>query len=235
MTTLTTSCKGCIFNIKEDDVQVSCELGILDNIKNNSSKCEVIDDDYRFDRVCQFKTKEEKTKEEVLKERYLKFNFIIIDTNLDKTLATLESVENLVTKTNTVVVATVENVKTLTLKLGNKANYTVTHYFEDGRDIFQNMDDALPKLKNGYTVVLHEDDEISREDLDKINEFVNIKMNKLALIENSPFIINTVIYKMLRGNKGGSSFKDKLVELQEEQEVNSMIFTWEDVDEDTSI
>jgi len=235
MATLKTSCKGCIFNIKEDDVQTSCELGILDNIKNKSSKCEVIDGDYQFDRVCQFKTKEEKTKEEVLKERYLKFNFIIIDTNLDKTLATLESVENLVTKTNTVVVATVENVKTLTSKLGNKANYIVTHYFEDDRDIFQNMDDALPKLKNGYTVVLHEDDEISRKDLDKINDFVNIKMNKLALIENSPFIINTVIYKMLRGNKGGSSFKDKLVELQEEQEVNSMIFTWEDVDEDTSI
>jgi hypothetical protein len=229
------SCKDCIFNIKEDDVQVSCELGILDNIKIKSSKCEVIDGDYQFDRVCQFKTKEEKTKEEVLKERYLKFNFIIIDTNLDKTLAILKTVENLVTKTNTVVVATVENAKTLTSKLSNKANYIVTHYFEDDRDIFQNMDDALPKLKNGYTVVLHRDDEISRKDLDKINDFVNIKMNKLALIENSPFIINTVIYKMLRGNKGGSSFKDKLVELQEEQEVNSMIFTWEDVDEDTSI
>ena len=40
---------------------------------------------------------------------------------------------------------------------------------------------------------------------------------------------------MLRGNKGGSSFKDKLVELQEAQEIDSMIFSWEDVDEDTSI
>jgi len=229
------SCKDCTFNIKEDDVQVSCELGILDNIKNKSSKCEVIDGDYQFDRVCQFKTKEEKTKEEVLKERYLRFNFIIVDSNLDKTLATLESVENLVTETNSVVVATVENVKTLTSKLNDKTNYTVTHYFEDDRDIFQNMDDALPKLKNGYTVVLHEGDEISREDLDKINEFVNIKMNKLSLIENSPFVVNNVIYKMLKGNKGGVSFKDKLVELQEEQEIDSMIFTWEDVDEDTSI
>ena len=73
------SCEGCTFNIKEDDVQTSCELGILDNIKIKSSKCEVIDGDYQFDRVCQFKTKEEKTKEEVLKERYLKFNFIIME------------------------------------------------------------------------------------------------------------------------------------------------------------
>jgi len=229
------SCKDCIFNIKEDDVQVSCELGILDNIKKKSSQCEVVDGDYQFDRVCQFKTKEEKTKEDVLKERYLRFNFIIVDTNLDKTLATLDSVEDLVTEKNSVVVATVENVKTLTSKVSGKINYNTTHYFEDGRDVFQYMDDALPKLKNGYTVVLHEDDEISREDLDKINEFVNIKMNKLALIENSPFIINTVIYKMLRGNKGGVSFKDKMVELQKEQEIDSMIFTWEDVDEDTSI
>jgi hypothetical protein len=229
------SCKDCIFNIKEDDVQVSCELGILDNIKKKSSQCEVVDGDYQFDRICQFKTKEEKTKEEVLKERYLRFNFIIVDTNLDKTLATLNSVEDLVTEKNSVVVATVENIKTLKSKASGKTNYNTTHYFEDGRDVFQYMDDALPKLKNGYTIVLHKDDKISREDLDKINEFVNIKMNKLALIENSPFVINTAIYKMLRGNKGGMSFKDKLVELQEEQEIDSMIFTWEDVDEDTSI
>ena len=68
------------------------------NIKKKSSQCEVVDGDYQFDRVCQFKTKEEKTKEDVLKERYLRFNFIIVDTNLDKTLATLDSVEDLVTE-----------------------------------------------------------------------------------------------------------------------------------------
>ena len=48
-------------------------------------------------------------------------------------------------------------------------------------------------------------------------------MNRLALIENSPFVVNNVIYKMLKGNKD-LSFKDKLVELQEEQEIDSMIF-----------
>ena len=31
------SCKDCTFNIKEDQIQVSCELGILDNIKTNIS------------------------------------------------------------------------------------------------------------------------------------------------------------------------------------------------------
>jgi hypothetical protein len=39
---------------------------------------------------------------------------------------------------------------------------------------------------------------------------------------------------MLKGNKD-LSFRDKLVELQEEQETDSMIFSWKDIYEDTSI
>ena len=228
------SCKDCTFNIKENGSQTSCELGILDTIKKKSSQCEIVDGDYEFDRVCNFKSEDEKTKEEILKEKYTRFNFIIIDKDLDKTLSILETVKNLVTENNTVIVTTVKNSDTLISKLKNKKNYIVTHYFEDNTDVFYRMDDALPKLKNGYTIVLNEDDEISRKDLDKINEFINIKMNKLALVENSPFVINSAIYKMLKGNKG-LSFKDKLVELQQEQEIDSMIFTWEDIDEDTGL
>ena len=228
------SCEGCTFNIKEDGTQVSCGLGILDNIKTKSSKCEVVDGDYQFDRICQFKTLEKKTKEEILKEKYAKFHFIIVDTNLDKTLSILDNIEPLVTEENRVCVSTLENFRQMSLKIGNKPNYFTTQSFDEEKTVFEYMDDTFLKIKNGYTIVLHEDDRISREDLDKINEFVNIRMNKLALIENSPFVVNNVIYKMLRGNKH-LSFKDKLVELQEEQEIDSMIFSWEDVDEGTSI
>lgn len=227
------SCEGCTFNIKEDDVQVSCELGILDNIKTKSSQCEVVDGDYQFDRICQFKTLEKKTKEEILKEKYAKFHFIIIDTNLDKTLSILDNIEPLVTEENRVCVSTLENFRQISLKIGNKPNYFTTQSFDEEKTVFEYMDDTFLKIKNGYTIVLHEDDRISRKDLDKINEFVNIKMNRLALIENSPFVVNNVIYKMLKGNKD-LSFKDKLVELQEEQEIDSMIFSWEDVNEGTS-
>jgi len=228
------SCEGCTFNIKEDDVQTSCELGILDNIKKKSSQCEVVDGDYQFDRICQFKTSEDKTKEEILKDKYANFHFIIIDTNLDKTLSILDSIEHLVTEENRVCIATVENFKQISLKIGNRPNYFTTRSFNEEKTIFEYMDDAFLKIKNGYTIVLHEDDRISKEDLDKINEFVNIKMNRLALVEDSPFVVNNVIYKMLKGNKD-LSFRDKLVELQEEQETNSMIFSWKDIDEDTSI
>jgi hypothetical protein len=228
------SCESCTFNIKEDDVQVSCELDILNNIKNKSSQCEVVDGDYQFDRICQFKTSEDKTKEEIIKEKYATFHFIIVDTNLDKTLSIIDNIESLVTEENRVCVATIENFKQISLKIGNRPNYFTTRSFDEEKTVFEYMDDTFLKIKNGYTIVLHEDDTISRKDLDKINEFVNIKMNRLALIQNSPFLVNNVIYKMLKGNKG-LSFKDKLVELQEEQKIDSMIFSWEDVDEDTSI
>jgi len=234
MTKLGASCKDCTFNIKEGKTQVSCELGILEHIKSNSSTCKVVDGDYRFDRICQFKTTEEKTKEEVLKEKYVRFHFIIIDTNLDKTLSILNNIEHLVTEDNRVCITTTENFRQLSLKIENKSNYFVTHSFNADKSIFEYMDDTFLKIKNGYTIVLHQDDTISQQGLDKINEFVNIKMNRLALIENSPFVVNNVIYKMLQGNKY-SSFKDKLTELQKQQKINSMIFSWEDINEGSSI
>ena len=228
------SCKDCTFNIKENEEQTSCQLGILDTIKTKSSKCEIVDGDYQLDRICNFRTTEEKTKEEILQEKYIRFHFIIVDTNIDKTFSILDSIEHLLTEDNRVCVATTENFKALSLKIGNKPNYFITNSFDLDKTVFQYMDDTFNKIKNGYTIVLHEDDKISKEDLDKVNEFINIKMNRLALIENSPFVVNNIIFKMLKGNKD-ISFKDKIVELQKEQEIDSMIFTWEDIDEDTGL
>ena len=228
------TCRHCTFNIKENEEQTSCQLGILEAIKTKSSQCKIVDGNYQFDRVCNFLTTQEKTKEEILKEKYIKFHFIIVDTNIDKTLSILDSIEDFVTEDNRVCIATTENFKALSLKIGDRPNYFITNSFDEDKTVFEYMDDTFNKIKNGYTIVLHEDDKISKEDLDKINEFVNIKMNRLALIENSPFVVNNVIFKMLKGNKH-ISFKDKLVELQQEQEIDSMIFTWEDINEDTSL
>ncbi len=228
------SCRDCTFNINKNGQQTSCQLGILETIKTKSSQCKIVDGNYQFNRVCNFLTTQEKTKEEILKEKYIKFHFIIIDTNIDKTLSIVDSIEDLVTEDNRVCLATTENFKALSLKIGNKPNYFITNSFKEKKTVFEYMDDTFNKIKNGYTIVLHEDDKISKEDLDKVNEFINIKMNRLALIEDSPFVVNNVIFKMLKGNKD-ISFKDKIVELQQEQEIDSMIFTWEDIDEDTSL
>ena len=228
------SCKDCTFNVKENEEQTSCQLGILDIIKTKSSNCGIVDGDYQFDRICNFRTTEDKTKAEILKEKYIRFHFIIVDTNIDKTLSILDSIEDLVTEDNRVCLATTENFRLLNLKIGNKPNYFITNSFDEDKTVFEYMDETFNKIKNGYTIVLHEDDKISKEDLDKVNEFINIRMNRLALIENSPFVVNNVIFKMLKGNKD-KSFKDKLVELQQEQDIDSMIFTWEDINEDTSI
>lgn len=228
------SCRDCTFSIKENEEQTSCQLGILETIKTKSSHFKIVDGIYQFDRICNFRTTQEKTKEEILKEKYIRFHFIIVDTDIDKTFSILDSIEDLVTEDNRVCVATTENFKALSLKIGNKPNYFITNSFKEKKTVFEYMDDTFNKIKNGYTIVLHEDDKISKEDLDKVNEFINIKMNRLALIEDSPFVVNNVIFKMLKGNKD-ISFKDKIVELQQEQEIDSMIFTWEDIDEDTSL
>ena len=39
------------------------------------------------------------------------------------------------------------------------------------------------------------EDKIDKSDLDRINKFVNLKMQRLALVENSPFVINNILFK----------------------------------------
>ena len=148
------SCKDCTFNIKEGETQVSCELGILEHVKSNSSTCKVVDGDYQFDRICQFKTTEEKTKEEVLKERYTRFHFIIVDTNLNKTLSILNNIEPLITEENRVCVTTTENFRQLSLKIGNKPNYFITNSFNVDKSVFVYKSIYLLKNLNIFLFLL---------------------------------------------------------------------------------
>ena len=124
------SCRDCTFNINKNGQQTSCQLGILERIKTKSSQCKIVDGNYQFDRVCNFLTTQEKTKEEILKEKYIKFHFIIVDTNIDKTLSILDSIEDLITEDNRVCIATIENFKELSLRIGNRPNYFITNSFD---------------------------------------------------------------------------------------------------------
>ena len=225
------SCRGCVFNVKgEDGVQKDCKIDVLEAFENNSTVFKIVDNNYQFDRICPYRSEVTKTPEQVIKEAYLKFHFIVIDIDKDKTLEILENIKDIAGEKSRVSIITKKISQEVYDYISYKENYFLTTSFENDDDTFNLIDKGFQKTLNGYTVVLTSEDKINKSDLDRINKFVNLKMQRLALVENSPFVINNVMFKFLKGNKG-KSFKDKLVELAEEQSTNSMVYTWEDINE----
>jgi hypothetical protein len=227
------SCNGCVFSqIGLDGDQHGCELKILDEIRKESNIFNLVDGYYQFDRICPIRSTTPKTKLEIYQDSFIRFHFIIIDKDVNKTIQTLDHIYPLIRKNNRVAIATTENFKAIKEHIGDKPNYFITNSFED-KDAFGLMDECFHKMKNGYTIVLESGEVVTENDLDDINKFVNWKMKRLALVNNSPFVVNNVIYKMLKGNKH-MSFKDKLDEMCEEQTVKSMTYTWEEIHETIS-
>lgn len=224
------SCKDCVFNVSGfDDNQNGCKLGVLNAISQESKVFELVDGNYQFDRVCALKSTKDKDIGQVWDDSYLRFHFIIIDTELDQTLNTLDSISDLVNSNSMVAVVTTDNFADIYDHIKDKNNYFVTNSYEE-KTSEELIDECFHKMKNGYTIVLHSGETVTQKDLNQINNLVNWEFKRLALVNNSPFVINNVIFKLLKGNKHGS-FKDKLDEISEIQTIKSMVYTWEEVDE----
>ena len=160
----------------------------------------------------------------------LKFHFIVIDSDLNETIRMLESIKNLVKEGCRVCIATTENYRELTKYADENKNYFISTSFNKDEDVYSLIDMAFKKMLTGYTVVLDNKDSITLDALNSIEQFINVKMKRLALVNNSPFVINNIIFKMLKGNKH-YSFNDKIQELADMHSSTNMIYTWEDINE----
>ena len=228
-----TSCEGCVFNEEGvDGNQHGCSLGVLNAISYESKVFKLVDGNYQFDRVCPLRSTEKKDASQVWDDSYLRFHFVVIDSDLDQTLNTLDHISPLVQSNSVVAIVTKENFAGIYEHVKDKPNYYVTNCYEEKTNE-ELIDECFYKIKNGYTFVLNSGDVLVSQDLNRINKLVNWEFKRLALVNNSPFVVNNVIFKLLKGNKGGS-FKDKLDEISSIQEIKSMIYSWEQVYELTN-
>jgi len=227
---LGSSCRACVYNIRNlSDEQCECKLGVLENIRSESKVFELVDGDYQFDRVCPLKDTDESHRGSIPLDRFIKFHFIVHDTDIEGTVSTLESIKPLIQKGTRLCVVTSDNFRAITDLFDSLENtYVVNCYDEIDRE--SAIDECFQKINNGYTVVLGSGETITNQDLNKIDDFVTRRMKRLALVEDSPFVINNVLFKALKGNKE-NTFKDKLDALCEEQTIKSMTYTWEKINE----
>jgi len=225
-----TSCKGCIYNIKNlSDQQSECKLGVLENIRLESKVFKLVDGDYQFDRVCPLKDTDESHRGSIPLDRFIKFHFIVHDTDIGGTIKTLESIKPFMQEGTRLCVVTSDNFRAITDLFDSLENtYVVNCYDEMDRE--SAIDECFQKMNNGYTVVLASGETIANKDLNKLDDLVTRKMKRLALVEDAPFVINNILFKALKGNKQGS-FRDKIQALCEEQTIKSMIYTWGKINE----
>jgi hypothetical protein len=224
------SCKGCIYNIRNlSDEQCECKMGILENIRLESKVFELVDGDYQFDRVCPLKDTDKSHTGSISLDRFIKFHFVVHDTDLEGTIRTLDSIKPLIQKDTRLCVVTSDNFRAITDLFDSLENvYIVNSYDEIDREAA--IDECFQKMHNGYTVVLGSGETITNKDLNKVDDFITRRMKRVALVEDAPFVINNVLFKALKGNKQGS-FKDKLETLCEQQTIKSMTYTWGKINE----
>ena len=226
MSKIGSSCKNCTFN----DGSLGCEAGIIENIKKESTVLNVVDNNYQFDRICVYRTEEQKTVEEVSQERYTRFHFIVVDSDLDQTKEHIRYIKNFITDKNNLHVITKDHFSDIVKILPVKKNFRVIHSFGDDLDLYEAMDTAFKKIPNGFTVIIRSEDRFTQDSLNLFDKFINVKMKRVGLINESPFVINNMLYKYLKGNKD-MSFLDKIENYQAESstEKTQFVFNWGDI------
>lgn len=219
------SCEGCSFEKDQN-----CAIGILENIKQESTMCDLVDGHYQFNRICPHKTTENLTKEGSFLKCTLPISFIVLDTNLEKTQGLIERIKS-VTKGEraySVCIVTMENFQQLKRFADSHFNYYVLKTFSTTKE--DQIKDAFLKVTNGYSIIVDSEEDVEQDHITKLNLLVNQKMKRLGLVSDSPIVINNSLFKYLKGDKV-VPYKEKLTQMCEEQKASQMIYTWEEINE----
>lgn len=225
MTNIGMSCNGCSFEKGSD-----CSIGILENIKNESNTCELVDGHYQFDRICPHKNDQNFTEEDSFNNITVPVSFIIVDTDLEKTEGLIKKIRGAISIhwNYTICISTMDNFKSLKKYADINNEVLVIRSFSEGKG--DRIRDCFLKVKNGYSVIVESTEEVNADHITKLNMFINKKMKRVGLISDSPMIVNNVLFKYLKGNKA-VSYEEKLNSLSEEQNVSTMVYTWKEVNE----
>jgi hypothetical protein len=219
------TCKGCSFEKGE-----TCSIGILENIKEESSVCNLVDGHYQFNRICPHRNGENLTEEQSFQKASLPISFIVLDDDLEKTNGILETIKSATQgeRAYNICIVTFENFKDLRDLADKYLNYYVIKSFSEDRE--SKIRDAFLKMTNGYSMIIDSEEGFDVSSINNLNLFVNKKMKRVGLISDSPYTVNNMLFKYLKGNKI-VSYEEKLNTLSEEQEVTKMVYTWKELNE----
>ena len=253
--TLTTSCRDCVFAIKDGKLQTGCELGRVEAYSNRGVaiiEAEDLEENefyvletwcntYRED-VLKVAHEGEDLKDIVYNELDPKVQFVvIINSNLDEIETTINSIFEqeafsakeilLVNNGEDSCFDVIQKAKEL---LEDKIDFKVQQIKEE-LPILGVIDEAFKNAQNGYYSVIECGKETRRDLIATLHEAVNVKLKKAGYIKGwdgiNGMTVQCVLHQFLVGNNG-ASLEEKISDgenMDGVEEGNSLIKTWDEL------
>ena len=243
MVKLGTFCSYCCFY---DTLNKKCGHNIIDTFKERDAEIDF--DEYgnhTIDRVCQYKRDENWQTQMPMKDKlelsrqevYLRGTIIIIANqaeNLNKTIDHLNTMKNIENFKLVVLYSEIRFQEVMEIaKSKIKSKYHLVSI--KNNDIDLQVYRSLKFSQNGYLFILDSNLDIDENIIDKVNHFVNKKMYRLLHIKPSNKALHQSVsmvglYKWLKGDLQ-FDFSEKLNNIAEEEQSDSQVFDWEDINE----
>lgn len=237
-----TYCKDCVFNKKEGDVQVGCEIK---NIEKATSSLE--DGNMVLDRFCtgfrpqhwvdDVGTSDKAKLIELAKiEMIAPVNYaIIFEDNIEdlkKTLASIRAIENKNPRSTLTVINKKVEFNEEIYSLINQENFIkdriyLVYVIDQEINV---VDQAFKNMINGYAAYVYAGYEFPNNFVNKINEFTNIDFGYLYTVHDErKLLFNVKIFNFLGGNKkdekNHSSFLEKV---KAENSLKVGVYDWKE-------
>lgn len=205
---ISTTCKDCVFRRMSGNIQVGCEIGILDKFKEANVEISHYSDDesvfYKVNHLCMWR-RSDHNYGDIEKDVYVRSNIVIMHNEGDNLDQTLEDVYNLdaLRKPRVIVCHTTKNLLDIYRRWSPKF----------GQDKFSCVqiidttyggsehDEAFKKSKNGWIFFLKSGDRVGKDMINVLNYSVNHKMSK-HIATSGIVCYMAVAYKYFGGHLG---------------------------------
>lgn len=244
---LGTDCNECIFHQVEGK---NCLLGKIDKFVERGALIEKRDDKFLLDRVCSFRRTEGWKKQnrsrrnidqcalEANKEVNITGTIVVYADSLED----LDKCFQQLSETNYV-----ENFKIVVAHFDDLKITEVYDYFHSQNYIaspiavgiktdegINFLDEAFKRAVNGLLITVDSKQDVNKNMLHSLQKYMYEEMHRLIYVKPSSGIHELVslalLYKYLRGNKI-ETFEEKIQQIAKEQNIESQITTWEDINE----
>lgn len=242
MAILGTYCGNCCFCEKEP---FSCQLNLLETFAARGARIDK--ENLTIDRICQYKRPSAWNVDKPHEERmllcqddvYISGTIVLIankQENLESTILKLNKNNNIDKFTFIVIYSDMQYINVFNI-CGNtiRGKYRLIHAID--KNISMQILKSLSSARNGYLFILDTNLDFDDHMIDKVDHVVNKKLFRLLHIPGSSDLHQSVsmihLYKYIKGDLQ-LPFKEKIIDIAGQENSDTQILTWEQINAEYS-
>ncbi len=243
-----TKCKDCVFNIKDELVQIGCKFNRLEKYKEQN-KAELLEgeDSYTIKTICnRCRDHNSKEKTELDDEKYFEviekqtrcnLEYVIYydkESTIEGLNQTIDSILNQSLKYSVIRIVIENNIDANQINnivKNRNIKYNIHQMIITKRNR-ENMDFSIKKISSQYYTICKSGYIFYKDFNKKINDLLNEKLEYFSMIKAEEdfngLVVQTYLHHILYGNIN-ADIEEKIFVLAKEQDNLSMIKEWEDI------